>query len=213
MFYSFKSREDLADENKRLKEEIITLKDGISLTDIDYKNQDVNHRTEIGRLLANHSLAIEEKENQIIKLTNNFKTNLEREVASEKKNLRIQSEKQDREHTDRMKKLEAEYAAKIAKCDRDLESDKASYRKYLREEKNTTFANLEKENKTLLEEVSGLRSVNTALEGINGVLEGQVKSTTELMKGLVSALPSINAEFTTPEIPSSNVTVGSGNKS
>ena len=121
-----------------------------------------------------------------------------------------------------MKKLEADHAAKIAKCERDLETDKISYRKYLKQEFNTKIESLEKANLKLSEEASVLRAENSALSGSNISLsvvndsltdsvaelsKGMVALSTKIGEGLVKALPTVTADFNTPELPENHVHV------
>lgn len=159
-------------------------------------------------------------ENALKELESSISVKVNREIASEKKELKIKGEKQDKEHADRMKKLESEYASKIAKSDKDLESDKVSYRKYIRSEYNKQVENLEKENKKLVTDNIELNTSVKANKYAIGILEGQIKSmngvvdtlseangnlSESIASGLVKAMPNITASFETPVLPENHV--------
>ncbi len=113
----------------------------------------------------------------------------------------------DAAHLARMTKLEKEHAEKIAKCDHALETDKSTYRKYLRSE----FNDMVSENTRLVKENFDLRGKNSGLEGSVKCMEGQVKTMADTMNQFVKVLPKIEANFTTPSV-APTVTLGSGNK-
>jgi uncharacterized phage infection (PIP) family protein YhgE len=216
-------------EVRELEEEIVLLKDKVhelKLELVDAKDENrqdyVSSRQELDRLESGKKVEINRLENKIFELEQKFKTDLEKAVAQERKSLKFLADKQDREHADRMKKLENEHAAKIAKCDRDLESDKISFRKYLKQEYNTRIETLEKLNTKLQEEVSTLRIENSILTGaneslgsindsltdsVNELSKGVTSLSNKIADGLVKSIPTITGDFSTPESPESHLHV------
>jgi len=183
-----------------LKEKIgVFKKENARLQDVVAGNQlavDIihnNHRIEIAQL------------QEVIRLSNDlFDLRLRKESSSELKNLENQEKNQDKTHTDRMKKLEAEHTAKIVKFDRDLEVDKISYRKYIKQEFNNRVEHLEKEVSRLSAKNNELMAVDSAREFYSGVMEGSVESLSETIKQLIVALPVVSATITTPEVSVAN---------
>lgn len=182
----------------------------------------MGYQTQIQDLESGHEISINELENDIEKFEESFTARVDKEVSSVKKDFQNKEKDLDRKgdanekaHTERMKRLEADYAAKIAKCDRELEADKVSYRKYIKSEFNTRVETLEKDNKRLLSENISLSTSNANLKASNSVSENQIKSLTELnaslvenigtlsskiVDGLVKGMPTVSAEITTPEV-------------
>lgn len=211
----FKSKKvvDLEAELKRVNERLTEAREDRDIAVLEVARLITDHRSEVEIILMDHDAIVKRLELEKKNLENSIKDKIAAGIDSEVRKLKAEGVAQEKRYTERMAKLEKEYAEKIARCDAKLESDKASYRKYLRQEHNTKLENLEKENRKLSGEIAELRGVNIALGNMNGTLTGQVESTISLMEGLVKALPTVTAEFTTPEIPSNSVTVGSGNKS
>lgn len=213
-FFKTKEVSELEQDIRDLKDRVHDLK--LELVEAQDENRQdyIAGRQEIDRVVANKQVEINGLENKIYKLEQQFKTDLEKAVAQEKKSLKIQADKQEKEHDVRMKRLESDYGAKIAKCDRDLESDKASYRKYLRTEHNNKLESLEKENTrltsenvSLATEVSNLKAANAIMESSNENLvvltdnlsETLSEITNKLADGMAKSMPTVNANFSTPD--------------
>lgn len=212
----FKTKEvsGLEKEIEVLKNKVYELK--LELVEVEDGNRQnyINSIDEQNRIEVIKQAEINKLENEIFKLKEQFKSDLEKAITQEKKSLRIQADRDEKEHTARMKKLESEYAAKIAKCDRDLENDKASYRKYLRTEHNNKLESLEKENAkltseniSLATEVSNLKASKAIMESQNdslidltdGLLETVSEITNKLAEGMSKSMPTVNANFSTPD--------------
>lgn len=213
----------------KLKGEIVDLNTSLTQAreardeaEIALSRQQTNHRVELEDERNSRTIAVNRLENEKEALEKSIPLKVAKEVAAEKKELKARGEKQDREHADRMRKLETEHAAKISKCDRDLEAEKVSYRKYLRSEFNSKVEALEKDNKRLFTENATLAGKNTGLETTVGILESQIESVTEfadsvaadlgtlsgkIAEGLVKSTPTITADFSTPETPENHVHV------
>jgi chromosome segregation ATPase len=220
MFDNLKRISELKEEVKTLNESLVQAREDRDTAEINLNRSRTDHRVEIADLENSHQVEVNRLENDLEVSEKSVPIKVAKEVAQEKRDLKVKTEKQDREHADRMKKLEAEHAAKIAKCDRDLETDKASYRKYLRSEVNSKMETLEKDNKRLFEENVKLSSTVKELENVNGRLEAEVESLTEsvgsladnlgtlstkIAEGLVKAVPTITADFETPVLPENHV--------
>lgn len=213
--FGFRTRGELVKENTELRERIVVLNERETQVDNDKREVRANHSNEISSLKTSHSIEIVGKNNEIQQLKDNFKTNLVKEVAQEKKNLKVLTDRLEKEYQDKAKRLNSEHAARIAKCDRDLENDKASYRKYFRSEHNSKVEKLETENNRLFKENVTLTAENKALNTSNGITQSQLNSvsdlneslsetmgtlTSELVKGLAKSMPTITASFSTPEV-------------
>lgn len=222
-------KEDLREANR----DIITLEDKIADNDIKVAKIRTDNRLKVDGLLRDHKIQIQNKRTEhevelntiqsiLEKLEEKFDARVDKEVVTIKKDynnktkeLDKKSQANDKAQIALVKKLEAEYAAKIAKCDRDLESEKVSYRKYLRSEFNANVEKLEKDNTRLTTENAILSDSNKGLERTNGILEEQIESVTEfadtvagsmstlstkIVEGLVKSMPTVSAEITTPEV-------------
>lgn len=222
MFDNLKKISELKTEVKNLNESLVQARQDRDTAEIALNRSRTDHRVELANQENERQVEVNRLENETEALEKSVPLRVAKEVAQEKKDLRISKEKQDREHADRMKKLEAEHAAKIAKCDRDLESDKVSYKKYLRTEFNTRIETLEKDNKRLItENVTGNANFCAAEKNI-GRLKTQVKAGNEavseltkgittlsskIAEGLVKSVPTITAYFETPQTPENHVHV------
>lgn len=222
MFDNLKKISELRASLKEANENLTQAREYRDEMEIILKRERTDHKVELADQHNCHQVAMNRIQNELEVSEKSVPLRVAKEVAQEKKDLRIAKEKQDREHADRMKKLEAEHAAKIAKCERDLETDKISYRKYLKQEFNTKIESLEKANLKLSEEASVLRAENSALSGsnisLNIINDSLTDSVSELSKGmvalsakigdgLVKALPTVTADFNTPELPENHVHV------
>lgn len=232
----------LKGDNRYLTEENVRLEDKIADADIKVARIRTDNRLNVEELVnenkrilaserAQHGMALDEVEADLEKLEESFDARVEKEVSTQKKDLKNKekeitkrSETQDRTYNEKMRKLENEHIARKIKNDKELESDKVSYRKYLRGECGSKVENLEKENKRLVAENAKFSADHTAAEKNIGRLESQNKSLTgiveelsknvgnlsgKIVDGLVKSMPTISAEFTTPETPDVNVNLPS----
>lgn len=181
----------------------------------EYLNQieqiKAGHQDSKNSIISSYEQTIAGLKRELSIIQENFEITVEDAVIDKERAIAKKSDLQDKEHDARMNKLEKEYAtlvknlekehaAKIAKCDKDLESDKISYRKYLRTEYNTRVDSLEKANKEFVQKVAGLEGENSGLHTTVGILEGQLDSMTNCVGNVISALPTVSAQITTPDI-------------
>ena len=222
MFDNLKKISQLKADLKLANENLTQAREDRDKAELKLLRVRTDHTVDMDDLITGNQITNSRLINENEVLEKSIPLKVAKEVAQEKKDLRIRSEKHDREHVDRMKKLEAEHAAKIAKADRDLETDKVSYRKYLKQEFNTRIETLEKANLKLSEEASTLRAENSSLVGSNESLEvvnesltdsvselskGMVALSGKIADGLVKAVPTITADFETPVLPENHVHV------
>lgn len=195
----------------------ITLRNEVEVSELKR-----GHQITVQDLESGHEISINELENDVEKLEESFTSRVDKEVSSVKKDFRNKEKDLDRKgdanektHTERMKRLEADYAVKIAKCDKELEADKVSYRKYIKSEFNTKVETLEKENARLVKDNITLGVKSEGQTFTIGRLEGQVKTLTSiaeglstnvgalsetLAEGLLKGMPTVSANITTPEV-------------
>lgn len=191
---------DLKNSCNLKDEEILRLKDEIATNDNKILEIRTSHRIAMDDLKTEHQVELNTKANEVFTLKETLDARVEKEVSPIKKELKIKGEKQDAEHATRMKKLESDYALKIAKCDRDLETDKASYRKYLRQEMNSKIEHLEKDNDRLSKENARLIGENMGLTRTSALFEGQLEKLGDVVDSIVDALPSVEVNMSTPEV-------------
>ena len=205
------SVDSLKDDAIRLRQDNMGLRTVRVDCDIEMEALKQYHRLAIADLVATHNreifdltaaqeVVMTKLEKKVEVLERDFNFELRKAVSKDKESLRKQANEQDRKFADKVKKLEAEYAAKMAKLDTKLESDKASYRKYVRQENNTKLDTLEKENKRLVVENATLTGKNQALEVSQKFFSGKQEAGGEIITQLIKALPTVSAEITTPEI-------------
>lgn len=146
-------------------------------------------------------------DNKLIELENNAvdtSNKQDKEHADRMRKLesdyQVKTDKLESTHADRMRKLEATYVEKLSKLDTKLESDKASFRKYMRTENNKLIDTLETENKKLVKENAILTGEVTGMKGTSNVLSGQLSSMASSFDKLLVALPTVSASITTPEV-------------
>jgi transketolase len=163
-------------------------------------NLNLSQETMMTKLIADHETGTTRLQKKVEVLERDFNFELRKAISKDKESIRKQSIDQDRKYADKVKKLEAEYASKMSKLDTKLEQDKASYRKYLRQENNTKIDTLEKENKRLVVENAILKGQNEVLNGSQKFFAGKQESGGEIISQLIKALPTVSAEITTPEI-------------
>ena len=222
MFDNLKKISDLKAEVKTLNEALTLARESRDEAEISLSRQKTDYQVDLEDERNSRIIEVNRLENENEALEKSIPLKVAKEVAQEKKDLKLRGEKQDREHTDRMKNLETEHAAKIAKSDRDLETDKASYRKYLKTDFNTRIETFEKDNKRLVTENVTLNAENNEQENTIGRLESQVEAGNEavleltkgitslsskIAEGLVKSVPTITADFETPKTLENHVHV------
>lgn len=184
-------------------------------------------------VLSDTGVEIADLNRKIEGFENDFESKLEKAVKDEKKSLtntekalkkdyETKTKRLEADFASKTKKLEADFAAKakqqtkehlekLSKMDTKLENDKASYRKYVRQENNKNIESLEKrivgldaENKRISIENGKLIGENTSLKSLSNFNAGKTESmgtlANKLTEGLVKAMPTVNADFTTPEV-------------
>ena len=229
MFGEKKQEEEiknLKSDNIYLRKENARLEDNKATRDIETQALKTEHRLSINDLMTENKLTLEEVnsehkievaglESKVCELEESVDIKVEKEVSTQKKDLKKKEEVLEKTFTDKTKKLETEYTEKLSRLDRKLEEDKSSYRKYLKGEFNSRIDTLEKDNKRLIETNTKLVAENSSLNRTSGIFEGQVKSLTESLNKIVEALPTVSANITTPEVvvqlPKQEVAKGGGN--
>lgn len=208
----------LSAENAELKAKLaeatqarIDAKEHELTLEIRFKENNLSHREELSimrhefkmeraELAREHEAETTRLQREIDINEENIETEIEDGIIDAKAKLAKKEAELERVYTDKMKKLVADYAEKMARCDKNLEADKISYRKYLRTEHNTEIDGLRKENATLTKENASLQGENTGLHITVGIIEGQLESMTGCVDNVLNALPTISAEFKTPDI-------------
>lgn len=191
---------DLKSEIKELERTLVCLQEENVDENIRVQKIKTYYKEELNGVEAEFKRQISELNRTIKTYEHDFDVLLNNATVDAENKLADKFDKQDREYTSRLKKLESEYAEKIAKCDKKLEEDKISYRKYLRQENNTKIDKLEKANFYLIKDAADLRGSNNGLIVSNGALQGQLASMATIMEKIISSLPTVTAEITTPDI-------------
>lgn len=191
----------------RLEKEVISLEKKI----IDQRDQIIDNDIVMDRIEGSNRRALEEVQNgykdEIIDLKREIsvlKDNFDIDVDNAKTDVLNKADKVERENERTFNKkivqLEKEYADKIAKCDRALENDKASYKKYLRSEFNGRLDKAEEKAQKLEVENGKLLGENKSLIAWNEFCSGKQESQLELIGLVLKALPTVSANITTPEV-------------
>ncbi len=192
--------ESLKGDNQGLERSLVNAKDSRNEAIIELEKVEVAHKLDISRINNCHQVDEERLLLRVVNAENSVKTQVADGLRKGRKDLEHRAEQQDRAHAERMKRLEADYAAKIAKCDRELEADKASYRKYIRQENNTRIEKLEKENAALTKENITANATIASLTRETGMYDGKLNLAIQAFNDIAKALPVITANFTTPDI-------------
>lgn len=194
---------------ERSEEDRLAAEKASSANRIRMMEQVTEHEERIAGIRHSHKNELAGVQRELDVRDQNYEVDVEDGIVTAQNKLEAKSKAQDKEHLTRMTRLEKDYAEKIAKCDRNLETDKVSYRKYIRTENNKTIDSLTAENKKLVEEVALLTGENNGLTATVGIVQGQLDSMQTCFESIIGAMPSISAEFRTPDV---NVVGLGGNK-
>lgn len=200
-------RESKADRIKRLEDENVSLENRIT----NLRDEKIDREIANGRLDQNNKATIHDLETyyereirNISTELNVFKENYDIDLNNAVVDAENKAEKKEQDFekafNKRVIELEREHAVKIGKCDKDLELDKISYRKFFREDRNEKMATLESENKKLSLENATLKGENKSLEGWNNFCTGKQEQVLETVGLIIKALPVVSANITTPEV-------------
>lgn len=176
------------------------MKEELANAAVEMEKQRIRHIEEIHQARHGQDVLIADLKREIEVLEENYTQDVEDGLVDGNKKLAAKEDQLDKAHADRTKKLEAEYAAKLAKVDRDLEADKASYRKYMRTELNKEVDTLRAENLKLIKENATLTGENNIFKNSQSFFTGRVESMNDFANKLVGALPTVSAEITTPVV-------------
>lgn len=216
----FKSKKviRLEDKVRDLEADKIYLQGRIDDNQNEINKQEVYHKETIGRMENNHTLLMNDLQREYDLLESDFDSKLEKAIKDEKaflvkakknleKDYESKTKKLEKDYEAKFKQLNKEHVEKLAKMDAKLEADKASYRKYIRQENNKQIETFEKDIKskdaTIVDLRVQLAEANGKIAGLertSGILQGQVSSTATALEKTIDALPTVTAEITTPEV-------------
>lgn len=160
------SREDLVKKIERLEEALTISRNEEANAKILLGRQQTTHRMEIANINSAHTIEVNNLKNKVEELESSYDDDLENEISEIRAN-----------------------------CLKELESDKASYRKYLKTEMNGRVEVLEKENKALQVDSGKFKGLYDGTLLVVKTLETQLASANKLTTTLIDALPEVKANL------------------
>lgn len=177
----------------------------------EMRDMETEHIVKLANVRREVRVELNEVQAELKELKENNATVLENHKIDLDNQYVDKTNKLEKEHAERMRKLEkdfankeanleAKYLEKMTKCDKKLEDDKASFRRYMKTEHNKYVELLETDNKNLLKENLTLRAERDAAIASHKIIEGTLSSVAGSFDKLIGALPAVSAEITTPEV-------------
>lgn len=182
----------------------------------------LSHRRESSRSFQDHELKISHLQDEIEKIKFNFDVDVENAIVEKENQLIDRESALEAKYRAKEVALEATFAKKeatrnrehiekLARMDKKLEEDKASYRKWLRQEHNKLVDTLTSENTRLVKDNSKLEGRVHELSSYVEVGMNQTESLSQMVSAMMGTLPKISANFSTPTVEVVMPQLGSGN--
>lgn len=205
--FNTKKENELIAENKILKQDLIDARLAVVRSDdikneykIKYEENEVQHRLELSRVARDNFYAVQNLKADIELLQDNFEVAVHNATVDAINKLADKEDKLEREYRAKALRQDKEHADRMARLEKKFEDEKVSYQKYLRTQRNSDLEKAQEKVLQLTAELSEERGINTSVKNTSKIMEGQLSSVTSVLEKIITALPTVSAEITTPEV-------------
>jgi hypothetical protein len=205
--FNTKKENELIADNKILKHELIEARLAIVRSDdikneykIKYEESEVQHRLELSRVSRDNFYQVQNLKADITLIEDNFETAVHNATVDAINKLADKEDRLEREFRAKALKQDKEHAERMARLEKKFEDEKVSYQKYLRTQRNSDLEVAQAKVIDLTKENGELRGENKVLISSSKITEGQLSQIANVTEKIICALPSVSAEITTPEV-------------